>query len=124
MHTLLNTFAVFAGLFVLVCVLAGAATLFDRVLYPYGHEVSAERVRVELQRILDGVDQYAIDDFTSGSRIKDPRLEAIRTRVAQLDVEFPPESKGEYCSPKGIDVIRAYVRELEHETAVQHDHSS
>ena len=117
MHTLLITLAVIVGLFVLVCVLAGAATLYDRIFYPHGHEVSPEQVRAELQRILDGVDRYAIDDFTSGSSIKDPRLEAIRQRVAQLDVEFPPESKGEYCSPKGIEVIRGYVRELEHETA-------
>jgi len=117
MHTLLITLAVFAGLFVLVCVLAGAATVCDRIFYHHGHEVSPAQVRAELQRILDGVDPYAIDDFTSGSSIKDPRLEAIRQRVAQLDAEFPPESKGEYCSPNGIEVIRGYVRELEHETA-------
>ena len=117
MHTLLITLAVIAGLFVLVCVLAGIATLFDRVFYPHGHEVSPEQVRAELQRILDGVDPHAIDDFTSGSMIKDPRLEAIRQRVAQLDVEFPPESKGQYCGSKGIEVIRGYVSELEHETA-------
>lgn len=117
MHTLLITLAVIVGLFILVCILAGIAGLFDRIFYPHGHEVSPEQVRAELQRILDGVDPYAIDDFTSGSRLKDPRLEAIRQRVAQLDVEFPPESKGQYCGSKGIEVIRGYVRELEHETA-------
>ena len=116
MTTLLITLAVIAGLFVLVCVLAGIAGLFDRIFYPHGHEVSPEHVRAELQRILDGVDPYAIDDFTSGSRLKDSRLEAIRQRVAQLDMEFPPESKGQYCGSKGIEVIRGYVRELEHET--------
>jgi hypothetical protein len=117
MTTLLITLAVIVGLFVLVCVLAGIAALYDRIFYPHGHEVSPEQVRAELQRILDGVDPYAIDDFTSGSRLKDPRLEAIRQRVAQLDAEFPPESKGQYCGSKGIEVIRGYVRELEHETA-------
>src|ERR1035437_3640926 len=117
MHAPLITLAVLAGLFVFVCVLAGLAGLYDSIFYPHGHEVSPEKVRAELQGILDGVDPYAIDDFTSGSRIKDPRLEAIRHLVAQLDVEFPPESKGQWCGSKGIEVIRGYVRELEHETA-------
>jgi len=117
MHTLLITSAVVIGLFVLVCVLAGLAALYDLIFYPHGHEVSPEQVRAELQRILDGVEQWAIDDLTSGSRIKDARLEAIRQRLAQLDVEFPPESKGHYCGSKRIEVIREYVRELEHETA-------
>ena len=117
MHTLLIILAVIVALFVLVCVLAGIATLVSRLLHPHGYECSPEQIRAELQKILDGVDPWAIDDFTSGSPLKDPRLEAIRQRVAQLDVEFPPESKGQYCGSKGIEVIRGYVRKLEHETA-------
>ena len=117
MHTLLITLAVIVGLFVLVCVLAGIASLYDCIFYPHGHDVPPAKVRAELQRILDGVDPYAIDHFTSGFRLKDPRLEAIRQRVEQLDLEFPPESKGQWCGSKGIEVIQGYVRELEHETA-------
>ena len=115
MHTLLTTLAVFAGLFALVCVLAGLAALFGHIFHPHGYEVSREQVRADLQKILDGV-PYAIDDFTTSGSIKDPRLEAIRQRVAQLDKEFPPESQGQYCNSKGIEVIRAHIRELEHET--------
>jgi hypothetical protein len=115
MTTFLIILAVIVGIFILICILAGIAGLIDRILHAHGHEVLPEQIRAELQKILDGVDPWAIDDFTSGSRLKDPRFEAIRQRVAQLDVEFPPESKGQYCGPKGIEVIRGYVRELEHD---------
>ena len=118
MHTELIALAVFAGLFILICVLAGMGGLYDRIFYPQGHDVSAARVREGLQMIIDGKDPYALDDFISCGSFKEPRLEAIRQRVAQLDVEFPPESKGEYCSSKGFEVIRGYIRELESETAV------
>jgi hypothetical protein len=117
MHTLLITLAVIVGLFVLVCVLAGLAGLYDRIFYPHGHDVPPARVREELEWIIDGKHPRALDDFVSCRSFKDPRLEAMRQRVAQLDAEFPPESKGEYCNPKGIEVIRGYIRELEHETA-------
>ena len=117
MTTLLITLAVIVGLFVLICVLAGIAAIWSRIRYPHGYESSPTQIRAELQKILDGVDPWAIDDFTSVGPLKDSRLEAIRQRVAQLDVEFPPESKGQYCSSKGIEVIRGYVRELERETA-------
>lgn len=117
MTTLLITLAVIGGLFVLICVLVGIATIWSRIRHPHGYESSPAQILAELQKILDDVDPWAIDDFTSVSPLKDARLEAIRQRVAQLDVEFPPESKGQYCGSKGIEVIRGYVRELEHETA-------
>ena len=117
MHTLLIILAVIVGIFILICVLAGIAGLIDRILHPHGHEVSRQQVRKELLEIIDGRDPYALDDFISCGSLKDPRLEAIRLRVAKLDKEFPPESKGEYCSQKGMEVIRGYIRELEHEKA-------
>ena len=117
MTTFLITLAVIAGIFILICVLAGIAGFIDRILHPHGHEVSPQQVCKELKEIIDGREPYALDDFISCGSLKDPRLEAIRLRVAQLDKEFPPESKGEYCNPKGIEVIRGYIRELEHETA-------
>jgi hypothetical protein len=116
MHILLITLAVIAGLFIFVCILAALGGLYESIFYPHGHDVSPEQVRKELELILDDKHPYALDDFTSG-RFKDPRLEAIRLRIEQLPAEFPPESQRQYCNPKGWEVIRGYVRELEHETA-------
>lgn len=117
MTALLITLAVIVGLFILVCVLAGIAALISFLLHPHGYESSPEQIRAALQKILDGVDPWAIDDFTAVGPLKDPRLEAIRQRCAQLDLEFPPESKGQWCGPGGIAVIRECIRELEHEAA-------
>lgn len=104
MTTLLIILAVIVGIFLLICVLSLIAGLVDRILHPHGREDSPQQVRKELQEILDGSNPYALDDFVSSGSFKDPRLEAIRLRVAHLDSEFPPESKGEYCGPKGIEV--------------------
>ena len=117
MTTVLCILAVVAGIFVLICILAGIAGIVDRIFHPHGHEVSRQRVREQLQEIMDGRNRWALDDFISCGSFKDPRLEAIRARVEQLDVEFPPETKGQYCAPAGIEVIHGYIRELEHETA-------
>ena len=117
MNTLLITLAVIAGIFVLICILAAIAGLFDRIFYPHGHDVSPGQVRKELELILDGKHPRALDDFISSRSFKNPRLEAIRRRIAQLDEEFPPESKGEYCNPKGMEIIQEYIRELKHDTS-------
>jgi len=117
MHILLITLAVIAGLFIFVCILAALAGLYERIFYPHGRDVSPEQVRKELELILDDKHPYALDDFTSGRAFKDPRLEAMRLRIEQLPAEFPPESQGQYCNPKGWEVIREYIRELEHEAA-------
>ena len=117
MTTFFIILAVIVGIPVLIFVLVAIAALVDHLLHPHGHEVSPELVRKQLQEIIDRRDRYALDDFISCGSFKEPRLEAIRKRIAQLDEEFPPESKNDYCSPKGIEVIRGYIRELEHETA-------
>ena len=117
MTTALIILAVIAGLFLLICLLALVAGIIDRLLHPHGHEASAQEIREQLQEIVNGRNGWALDDFISSGSFRDPRFEAIRQRVEQLDVEFPPESKGQYCSPAGIEVIRGYVRELQHETA-------
>ena len=113
MIVLLIVLAVIAGLFILICVLAGIAGLIDHLLHPQGHEVSPQQVREQLQEIMDGRNPYALDDFISCGSFKNARLEAIRQRVEQLDEEFPREKKGEYCGPKGFEVIQEYIRELE-----------
>ena len=51
------------------------------------------------------------DDFISVP-IRDPKLEAIRRRCAQLPEEFPPEQRGHYCGAGGIEVIRQFIQEL------------
>jgi hypothetical protein len=44
--------------------------------------------------------------------LEDENLETIRIRCANLDREFPPDIDGQFCSDKGIEVIRAYIAEL------------
>lgn len=116
MRTILIVLAIVPGLFILTCILAAIASLCERIFYPHGRDVSPELVRKQLELILDKNYPYALDDFICGSAFKDPRLEAIRVRVAQLDQEFPPESQGEYCGPKGWEVIRGYIQELQIKT--------
>jgi hypothetical protein len=118
MKIFLITFAVILGLLMLALIAAAIAGFIDHLLHPNGHKVSPRQVREQLQEILDGRNPYALDDFISCGSFKNPRLETIRQRVAQLDEEFPREANKEYCGPKGIEVIREYVRELEHENEV------
>jgi hypothetical protein len=51
------------------------------------------------------------DDFLS-LPIEDPQLDQIRGRCDGLSNEFPATTKGNYCGPEGIKVIRDYIREL------------
>lgn len=117
MTTALIILVSIAGLFVLICLLALVGRVIDRLLHPHGHEASAQEILEQLQEIVDGRNPRALDDFVSSSPFRDPRFEAIRQRVGQLDVEFPRESPEEYCGPKGIEVIRGYIRDLKRETA-------
>src|SRR5437016_5597130 len=112
MSALLIVVAIIAGLFVLVCALAGIAEFMRRRLHPDGYESSPQKIRAELQKIADG-EPWAFDDFISVGPLKDPRLEAMRQRCAGLDEEFPPESDGQNFGPKGLEVIRGFIRELE-----------
>jgi hypothetical protein len=50
------------------------------------------------------------DDFIS-FRIADSELERIREHCANLDSEHPSD-KGRYCSEKGLEVIRDYIKLL------------
>ncbi len=51
------------------------------------------------------------DDFIS-IHIDDPELENIRRRCAGLDKELPPDRDGVFCSAEGIEVLKAYIRQL------------
>ncbi len=54
------------------------------------------------------------DDYTSAmSYADDPYLQEVQQRMIYLDREFPSGGKG-YCGEGGIEVIRAYVKDLRH----------
>ena len=75
--------------------------------------LTREEVAQILQNFLDGTGgDWDWDDFASAITIEDPYLEKIRARCALLDREFPPARRSEYCNEQGIEVIRAYIREL------------
>jgi hypothetical protein len=99
----------FVGLLVVVAIVA----LVQRRLHPHGYKATAQEIRAELQAILDGR-LYAIDDFTS-IRLSEPQFEAMRQRILSLPEEFPPESTKQYCGPGAMEIIRGFVRKLEHE---------
>ena len=113
MSELLIVLGIIVGGFILICILAATTGVIQRILHRLPSDISPKQVLEELQKIVDGSDRYALGDFITCGPLKDPRLEAIRQRIAGLDTEFPPESKGEYCSPKGIEIIRDYIGELE-----------
>jgi hypothetical protein len=54
---------------------------------------------------------FSWDGFTLGMSFEDDYLDGIRRRCANLSEEFPPTGR-EYCNEQGIEVIRAYIREL------------
>jgi hypothetical protein len=66
-----------------------------------------------LQNFLDGTGgKWDWGDFISATHFEDSYLEKIRVRCALLDQEFPPTIRGRYCNEQGLEVIRAYIREL------------
>ena len=66
-----------------------------------------------LERFAEGKgNKWDWDDFTSGPILDDAFLKEIQTRCCTLGAEFPPERKGSYCGPGGLDVLRGYVKEL------------
>ncbi len=108
MEILLIVAAIFGGLVLLFFISA----VTQKLLYPHGYDATAESVRIELQEILDAKNELALDDFISIGPLKNPDLERIRQRVGQLDKEFPPLSKNEFCNLDGIEVIKKYIQNL------------
>jgi hypothetical protein len=56
-------------------------------------------------------DPWAFDTLISFP-LEDEELEKIRVRCANLDSEFPPETKGRFCNEEGLEVIRGYMSQL------------
>ena len=78
---------------------------------------TAREVRDVLVRFLDGTAKpWEFDDFVSVS-IGDPRLDEMRERCDGLRREFPPELPGHYCGEGGVEVMRGFIQELEHDAA-------
>jgi hypothetical protein len=75
-----------------------------------------KRTREEVANAIDGFingtgRQWDWDGFTS-IRIDDPEMEAIRQRCVELPVEFPPTTRGAYCSDAGLQVMRDLLQGL------------
>jgi hypothetical protein len=66
-----------------------------------------------LENFIDGSGgRWDWDNYSLGASFKDAYLRDLQIRMANLGNEFPPLSKGIYCSAEGIEVIRGYIREL------------
>lgn len=77
-----------------------------------GPLMTASEVALVIDRFVSGQSGgWEWDDFIS-IRIGDTRLNAIRSRCAQLPEEFPPARAGWYCGEEGLEVMRQFVREL------------
>ena len=73
---------------------------------------TAEEVANTIEGFVNGTgNQWDWDGFTS-IRLDDPELEAIRKKVVDLPVEFPPANPGDYCSAAGMEKMRQMVAEL------------
>lgn len=82
-------------------------------------DVTADHVAATIENFVEGRGgAWDWDDFLS-SRIADLRLEAIRQRCSGLSEEFPPQAPGHYCGGDGVEVMRAFVRELRNLPASQ-----
>lgn len=79
---------------------------------PKGIERTPAQVAKYLDDFLHGTGpKWEWDDFLS-TALTDPELEKIRKHCQKLDLEFPPEKPGDFCGPKGLEVIRAYAEQL------------
>ena len=69
-------------------------------------------VAEDLEAFADGRDDPRDwDDFVSIG-IKDPALDAIRARVAELDTMYPPRDEDARWNPAGVEVVREIARNL------------
>lgn len=77
-----------------------------------GVERTPAQVAKFLKDFLDSAGpKWEWDDFLA-TPIADPELEKIRERCRHLDLEFPPETPGNFTHAQGLAVIRGYLEQL------------
>ena len=71
-----------------------------------------EEIAKTIEDFINGTGrQWDWDGFTS-IRLDDPELEAIRQRCVAIPAEFPPTTRGAYCSDAGLQVMRDLLQGL------------
>lgn len=60
---------------------------------------------------LPGLGEWEWDDFIS-IRDKDPEIEAVRRKVLEIEIQYPPEDGRGWCSEEGINKMRKIAMEL------------
>jgi hypothetical protein len=66
-----------------------------------------------LERFVEGRGgAWEWDDFLATAFPNDSYLSEIQARMSVLNIEFPPDQMGHYCSAQGIQVIVECVKEL------------
>ena len=81
----------------------------------YGDDLARTRKR-EAANAIDGFvcdeDYFSNWETFLKQPSGDPEIEQIRLHCQQIPREYPPPHPGEYCGLLGIEVLRAYVRQL------------
>ena len=73
---------------------------------------TAEEVANTIEGFVNGTgNQWDWDGFTS-IRLDDPELEAIRKKIVDLPVQFPPSNFLDYCSEAGMQKMREMISQL------------
>jgi hypothetical protein len=97
---------------ILVVALLGAFAILKLLTYNKKYKRSRNQVADLLDSFLGEENGSKAWDAFLSFPLEDENLETIRIRCANLDREFPPDIDGQFCSDKGIEVIRAYIAEL------------
>jgi hypothetical protein len=98
--------------FIVILGLAGAFAVWKL----FTRDRKYKRTPAEVAELLEAFvsapgDPMAFDALISFP-IENEELEKIRSRCANLDSEFPAETKGQFCSEKGLEVIREFISQL------------
>jgi len=92
--------------------LAGAFVIFKLLTRNKRYKRTPAEVADLLEAFLSATGDPGAFDTLISFPLEDEELEKIRVRCANLDSEFPPETKGHFCGEKGLQVIRGYISQL------------
>jgi len=94
---------------VVVAILAVLVWVFMKLT---GGDLTPEMAASILDEIARGEEgPYDIDDFTSIVH-KNPIVEEARQRVIEIEVDYPADEPGKWCSDEGLREIAALAEEL------------